>query len=96
MLWVSTLTAKQDPGHPPPAMGRHHNQIVLSARRGVDDRPVRMLVLCVYDIAFNASRLCSIFHPIQPLRCDGAHPARVRFQRVRNHVRLDRQDVEGS
>ena len=38
----------------------------------------------------------SIFHLSQEIRCNGTHACRIRFERVCDHVGLDRKDMEGS
>ena len=80
MLWVSTLTASLPstiadiPRRPCEAITIKSHPLLTAVSM---IRLVGMLVLHMHHIAFNASRLGSVFHPIEPLRCDGAHPRRV-------------------
>jgi len=72
-----------------------YRQVESSVHSCVDNRPIRVFVLGMHDIAFEAGRTGSIFDMMQPLRCDGAHSRRVRFERIRRQVRLKRNELEG-
>jgi len=91
---LDRFAAKDDCGDPVPAVRGHDDKVTAFRRRGVDDRLVRMLMLGMDHLAYDAYCLRSAGDGAKSLLGMFLHAYFILSRRVLDHLRVGRERMK--